>query len=745
MKHLLITRLWFDSTKLMDKYIDIALKTFIPSLKAQTFKDFEFGILIKKEHVDHVRQRLGVDFTPFTGGIESFREEVVKGGYTLQTRHDIDDWMAPTYMAEIQKIYQANKDKYSSFIIFAQPVKVDWPSGKKSEVAPYHAKRISMFATLYQREPKYPVYKGSHGALWKYAETVFQLPRGLARWVQHPDSVTNARMKTKNIKRVGNMMLYDEDHNWISERAIDPVVNILTRTFKRPNSFAKCRESILSQTYTKSEGKFGDRSAKINHIVGSEVECPYYPQAVRLTKKEGKFLPWNLHLNDLGKLVKTGWVMYLDDDDMLMSPTAIQEIVNEIDNDDQLLIWKVRIGTWTAPNDKHFGRVIKKGQVSGIGILFHSKYLPVPWQAIPAGDFHVIEYLAKRLKVKWVNKILTGTQGEPNHHGRVPAVEIKKNPQPKTIPVKTVPETKKGLITVGTPTWNNGDIFWLSIESLCRQQTDRRWEYIIHECPSPNPVGEAFIAKYKDRLKAAGCVRIHYINNGRRVDLSTKWKQIAAAAQGEILILHDSDDYTHPLRIQRTAELIGDKPWYDTRYAWHYSIPMNKLMLYDYQITKKRWKTGFNIAIRTDILRRIPNPHKNAGMHRWMSEYVSDKYIDSTVYPCVATTGANTVSLNRERFFRNPRPPFVKTNKTIHTIGLPDDIVRRLVNNNTVTALEILRAGEKVEVLFIKNYCRLYKKGDIKRIPRMAYERLLKKHHVQLINEPKQEPVNVEI
>jgi len=248
MKHLLITRLWFDSIPLMDKYLDIALQTFIPTLKAQTCKEFEFGILLKKEHIEHVRARIGMDFTPFTGGIETFREEVIKGNYTLQTRHDIDDWMAPTYMAEIQKIYKANKDKHDSFVIFAQPIKVELPSGKKSEVAPYHARRISMFATLYQRDPKFPVYKGSHGALWKYADTVFELPKGLVRWVQHPYSVTNARMKQKGIQQVGNMRLYDEDHNWISERAIDPVINVLTRTFNRPASFKKCRESVLLQT-----------------------------------------------------------------------------------------------------------------------------------------------------------------------------------------------------------------------------------------------------------------------------------------------------------------------------------------------------------------------------------------------------------------------------------------------------------------------------------------------------------------
>jgi len=747
MKHLIITRLWFDSIKLMDRYIDVAMQTFIPSMKAQTCQDFEFGILLKAEHVEHVKSRIGINFIAFTGGIEQFREVAHSKGYTLQTRHDMDDWMAPTYIEEIQKIYRANKDKYKSFVIFAQPVRVEWPSGKTTEQTPYHEKRISMFATLCQEDPVHPIYKGSHGALWKYADKVFKLPDGLVRWIQHPDSVTKARSKHKGIQKVGNMRLYDEDHNWISERATDPVINILTRTFKRPQSFAKCRESILNQTYTKSEGKFGDRSLKINHIVGSEIDCTYH-KAVKLSKKEGKFLPWNLHLNDLGKLVKTGWVMYLDDDDMLMTPTSVAEMVSEIDNEDQLLIWKVRISTWTAPNEKHFGKVIKKGQVSGIGILFHSKHLPVPWLAQPAGDFHVIDYLSKKLKVKWVNKVLTGTQGGLNHHGKAFEEILDTKlviPQAKPIVKKEKKEVIKGLVSVGTPTWNNINIYWLSIESLCRQKTSYPWELIVHECPSANALGEKYFEPYRARLKKAGCQRLVYINRGRRVDLSTKWIDIANAARGEVLILHDSDDYTHPLRIQRTMELIGNNPWYDTRYAWHYCILNKKMMLYDYKITNKKWKTGFNIAILTSVLRNVKDPHKNAGIHKWLSGYVNKKFIDQTKYPCIATTGSNTVSLNRVMHFTNPRAPFVKTNKTINDIGIPEDIIKRLAENKPVTPLEILRSYEKVEVIFTKSYCRLYKKGEIKKISHMAYDKLLRKGHVRLLSEPQGEPINIEI
>jgi len=686
MKHLLITRLWFDNTDMIDRYLDIALNTFIPSLKAQTCKDFEFGILIREVHVDYVREKIGVDFTPFTGGIEQYREIPKKHGYTLQTRHDFDDWMREDYIETIQKTYRENKDKYDSFIIHVQPIKVTYPDMKEVELAPYHDKRISMFATMCQKDPVYPVYKGSHGHLWKFVDGVIELPKGYTKWVQHENTVTNTRLKAKGIQKVGNMRLYDPDHNWISERNIDPVINVLTRTYRRPKSFAICRESVMSQTYIKGDDKFNDRSMKINHIVGCEEECPYYPDAIRLSKKEGKFLPWNLHLNDLGEHVKTGWVMYLDDDDMFSKDTSVEEIVQEIDHEDQLLIWKVQINTWTAPNDKHFGKVIKKGQVSGIGMLFHSKHLPVPWEARPAGDFHVIEYLSKKLEVKWVNNILTKVQGGKNNHGKMPDIE-----KDDSVPVEKVTKYGKNIfeltdnkdkpqVSVGTPIWRNGSIYWLSIESLCRQKTDVPWELVVMECPSVDEVGADYFKDYLPRLKDAGCQRVTYVMNEEKVLLTTKWKKIAELARADILIMHDGDDYTHPLRVQRTVEKIGDKPWYDTRFAWHYLIPTHQMLEYDYRMINNLWKTGFNIALKRDIVLNAPDPQRNKGVHGWLADLINDKVVDDEKYPCLATTGANSVSKNRKRSFKQPIKPWRHTDVSIWDIGLPNDIVSRLID-----------------------------------------------------------------
>ena len=110
MKHLLITRLWFDNKDLMDKYIAVSVKTFVPAMKSQTCKDFELGILIRSEHVDYVKEKIGIDFTAFIGGMDEFRGEVLKNKYDIQSRVDFDDWVSPDYVEKIQKIYFDNKD-----------------------------------------------------------------------------------------------------------------------------------------------------------------------------------------------------------------------------------------------------------------------------------------------------------------------------------------------------------------------------------------------------------------------------------------------------------------------------------------------------------------------------------------------------------------------------------------------------------------------------------------------------------
>lgn len=187
------------------------------------------------------------------------------------------------------------------------------------------------------------------------------------------------------------------------------VVNIITRTHERSDMFFKCKHSIDSQTYN-----------NINHIIGSDSACRYYPRAIRLNKQVVSGIqpsktyaaPYNLHLNELAKYVKRGWVMYLDDDDMMYSNSAIDEIMSHADSEDLLILWRVDINGKIVPKEGNMNRIVC-GDISGIGFMFHSKYLPVDWGCWSLGDYRVITSLAKKLKTKWINKVFTKTQGFP--------------------------------------------------------------------------------------------------------------------------------------------------------------------------------------------------------------------------------------------------------------------------------------------------------------------------------------------
>lgn len=220
----------------------------------------------------------------------------------------------------------------------------------------------------------------------------------------------NIVINNNNIKFLKLETLEELNSNTLNNKK-NVLVNILTRTHNRPKHFKVCRESIQSQTYK-----------NVNHIVGSDIDCDYcdyiklelqqvQPKPDHLASYPA---PWNLHLNTLNTYVKDGWIMYLDDDDKFVNSDALETIVNNIENEDQIILWRVDINGMIVPNTQGFGR-IEPGNISGIGFMFHSKHLPVDWGSWNFGDYRVITQLAaKKLQQKWINLVLTQTQGNPN-------------------------------------------------------------------------------------------------------------------------------------------------------------------------------------------------------------------------------------------------------------------------------------------------------------------------------------------
>lgn len=250
-------------------------------------------------------------------------------------------------------------------------------------------------------------------------------------------------------------------------------------------------------------------------------------------------------------------------------------------------------------------------------------------------------------------------------------------------------------MTVGLPTWASRDIIWLAMEGLCRQEASD-WELIIYECDSPLLAGFEFFECYWERLKETGCKRLVYMFSAQRLPLGQKWKEIAQMAQGEMLLLQASDQYSHPQRIKKTQRV----DWYDTRYFYSYSFISRKLIMFD-KNTCDRWLTGDNMAVRTKLLKSLPDNDKRKGVDFHLYKFITgEKVRDQCIYPGLHTNGANTISTSRERHYTKPNPPWKATKKTINDIGLPWDIVDKIEGFTPVKFRD--RQG-KIRVTFIES------------------------------------------
>lgn len=222
---------------------------------------------------------------------------------------------------------------------------------------------------------------------------------------------------------------YDELYKNLVKFEI-PTVNILIRTHHRPNYFADCIKSIKNQTYQNINVILGiedDDKETIDYAYKYPYRVVHYPKIAPppapTGAEYGVDFPYNQYLNILTQKCPTGYIMYLDDDDMLTSNTAIEEMVHAIKNHD-LLYWKVDCKVRIVPNDEHWEQMTKGMpptvcDVSGLGFMFHSKSKNfVDWGYWKRGDFRVANTLHQHCKSICLNKILTAVQ-DKQHGGKL--------------------------------------------------------------------------------------------------------------------------------------------------------------------------------------------------------------------------------------------------------------------------------------------------------------------------------------
>jgi hypothetical protein len=246
-------------------------------------------------------------------------------------------------------------------------------------------------------------------------------------------------------------------------------------------------------------------------------------------------------------------------------------------------------------------------------------------------------------------------------------------------------------LSVGLPTFKADKIAWLSMEGLCNQVgIDFTWELIIcEELYFENEAqycGEKFFMSYQDRLHKVGCRKIKFIDLEHYVTLESKWKFIvqAASKRSKMLILQASDNYSPNDRLSSAYGLMKrGADWIHYKKVYFYNCKTEKIILRNagnYEYSK-----GVNIGIRLELIKNLPFRDRGRSVDSWLYDitkenkrYLKEMWDEGDWETGVCTDGFNRVSYDRIKHYKNPQPPFYKTDKQIQDI-LPPYIVSRLL------------------------------------------------------------------
>ncbi len=203
----------------------------------------------------------------------------------------------------------------------------------------------------------------------------------------------------------------------------EPLLNILTRTSNRPNGFKRNVQSIVNQTYK-----------NVNHIVCTDDE-----QSISYIKENGitdyvfidskelkllleghqppgqhdqhvmeRYAPHNLYFNKIHKLINAGWIIYLDDDDMLFDENSLMNVASFINHHDEdtLIIWRMSLLGGIIPNK--LGLPPQYGQIGSPCFTFHKKHIEhATWDCWKGDDFKVVSHLYGKIpKHTWYPTVI---------------------------------------------------------------------------------------------------------------------------------------------------------------------------------------------------------------------------------------------------------------------------------------------------------------------------------------------------
>lgn len=294
MKHLLVTRASFDDDTLFNEYLPVIKDVFIPCLANQTNKNFNICAIVKEKHkaiLENEFKKVNLDAILLIGNTETYNKWVLTQQYDIQTRHDCDDWMSSDYVEIIQNEYVKNIGKFEEFLVYAQPVKMDYTTKFEYRMAPYPTTRTSMFLSLCQRECKKSIMQEQHGNFPKLVPNVIDIGYGYTKWIAHGHNIS-AKIYGSDVK-------------------IEKVT-IVTSVFGNLGVVKSCMDTWFPLPFGWELLVYDN---KVSEIDGTSAYLDEIQKTHKFTiVRDGKIRSHPEAINLLLDKVKTEWVLHLDSD-----------------------------------------------------------------------------------------------------------------------------------------------------------------------------------------------------------------------------------------------------------------------------------------------------------------------------------------------------------------------------------------------------------------------------------------------
>jgi len=169
-------------------------------------------------------------------------------------------------------------------------------------------------------------------------------------------------------------------------------INILIRTSKRKKAFNRCIDSIKRQNFDNYRIIVSVDNDKTLEYVK---KCDMINDILIFDQNDARDFRWNLYFNYMMNICNSGWIIFLDDDNILNDSDALNRIIKNVDNPDLFYIFNCRrkagIFKINIPNN-NTQKLPTHGNVDTACFVINHKYKnKYKWRSRKGGDYNYME------------------------------------------------------------------------------------------------------------------------------------------------------------------------------------------------------------------------------------------------------------------------------------------------------------------------------------------------------------------